>query len=82
MTGIRGTGKTTTTISLAGALGLPLANVRVIGHYMGGGFGSKLETGKYTVMAAIMAKMTARPVKIFLPREDCFLVTGNRPAGL
>jgi xanthine dehydrogenase YagR molybdenum-binding subunit len=64
---------------MARAMGLPLANVRVIGHYMGGGFGSKLEVGKYTVYAALMAKMTGRPVKIFLPREDCMLVTGNRP---
>jgi len=65
--------------AVARAMGLPLANVRVIGHYMGGGFGSKLEVGKYTVYAALMAKMTGRPVKIFLPREDCFLATGNRP---
>ena len=65
--------------AMARALGLPLANVRVIGHYMGGGFGAKLETGKYTVFAALMARMTGRPVKIFLPREDCFRVTGNRP---
>jgi CO/xanthine dehydrogenase Mo-binding subunit len=65
--------------TMAQAMGLPLANVRVIGHYMGGGFGSKLEVGKYTVYAALLAKMTGRPVKIFLPREDCFLVTGNRP---
>jgi xanthine dehydrogenase YagR molybdenum-binding subunit len=65
--------------TLARALGLPLANVRVIGHYMGGGFGSKLETGKYTVYAVLLARMTGRPVKIFLPREDCMLVTGNRP---
>jgi xanthine dehydrogenase YagR molybdenum-binding subunit len=64
---------------MARAMGLPLANVRVIGHYMGGGFGAKLEVGKYTVFAALLAKMTGRPVKIFLPREDCFLVTGNRP---
>jgi len=64
---------------MAQAMGLPLANVRVIGHYMGGGFGSKLEVGKYTVYAALMARMTGRPVKIFLPREDCMLVTGNRP---
>ncbi len=34
---------------MARAMGLPLANVRVIGHYMGGGFGAKLEIGKYTV---------------------------------
>ena len=65
--------------AMASALGLPLANVRVIGHYMGGGFGAKLETGKYTVFAALMARMTGRPVKFFLPREDCFRVTGNRP---
>ena len=66
--------------AMARALSLPMANVRVIGHYMGGGFGAKLETGKYTVFAALMARMTGRPVKIFLPREDCFRVTGNRPA--
>ena len=48
--------------AMARALGLPLANVRVIGHYMGGGFGAKLETGKYTVFAALMARTTGRPV--------------------
>jgi CO/xanthine dehydrogenase Mo-binding subunit len=66
--------------NLARVLAMPLSNVRVIGHYMGGGFGSKLETGKYTVYAAILARMTARPVKLFLPREDCMTSTGNRPA--
>ena len=65
---------------LAQALKLPLANVRVIGHYMGGGFGSKLEAGKYTVIAALLAKATARPVKLFLSREETFLAAGNRPA--
>jgi len=65
--------------TLSKVFGLPMSNVRVIGHYMGGGFGAKLETGKYTVIAAILARKTARPVKIFLPREDCFTVTGNRP---
>ncbi len=64
---------------LAENLGLPMANVRVIGHYMGGGFGAKLELGKYTVIAALMSRTTGRPVKIFLPREDCFRITGNRP---
>ena len=65
--------------TMAKVFGLPISSVRVIGHYMGGGFGAKLETGKYTVMAAIMSRMAARPVKLFLPREDCFTVTGNRP---
>ncbi len=65
---------------LAQGLGLPLANVRVIGHYMGGGFGSKLQPGKYTLIAAILARKTARPVKLFLTREETLLCVGNRPA--
>ena len=64
---------------MAEILRLPLANVRVIGHYMGGGFGSKLQAGKYTVIAALLAKKTARPVKLFLTREETFLCVGNRP---
>ncbi|HSB05352.1 MAG TPA: molybdopterin cofactor-binding domain-containing protein, partial [Thermodesulfobacteriota bacterium] len=64
---------------LAEVLDLPLANVRVIGHYMGGGFGSKLQAGKYTVIAALLAKKTAQPVKLFLTREETCLCVGNRP---
>ena len=65
---------------LAEALKMPLSRVRVIGHYMGGGFGSKLTLGKYTVIAALLARSTARPVKLFLSREETFLCVGNRPA--
>jgi len=64
---------------VAEVLKLPLARVRVIGHYMGGGFGSKLEAGKYTVIAALLAKQSARPVKLFLTREETYLAVGNRP---
>ena len=64
---------------VAQALGLPLSKVRVIGRYMGGGFGSKLRAGKYTVIAALLARMTARPVKLVLSREETYLATGNRP---
>ncbi len=64
---------------VAEILGLPLSKVRVIGHYMGGAFGSKLQPGKYTIIAAVLAKMTARPVKLFLTREETFLAVGNRP---
>jgi xanthine dehydrogenase YagR molybdenum-binding subunit len=65
--------------AIARALSLPLANVRVIGHYMGGGFGCKLDTGKYSVLAALMAKRTGRPVRLFLSREQVALTMGNRP---
>ncbi len=64
---------------VAKTLGLPLAKVRVIGHYMGGGFGSKLQAGKYTVIAAILAKKAGRPVKLFLSREETYQAVGNRP---
>jgi len=64
---------------IADALELPLAKVRVVGHYMGGGFGSKLWPGKHTLIAAIMARKTGRPVKLFMTREESFLCIGNRP---
>lgn len=66
--------------SLAGLLNMPLNKVRVIAQYMGGGFGSKLAISKYTVMAALLARKTGRPVKLFLSREETFLCVGNRPA--
>jgi xanthine dehydrogenase YagR molybdenum-binding subunit len=64
---------------VAGSLGLPLSKVRVVGHYMGGGFGCKLQAGKYTIAAAILAKQTARPVKLCVTREETLLALGNRP---
>jgi CO/xanthine dehydrogenase Mo-binding subunit len=64
---------------VAEVLQMPLSKVRVIGHYMGGGFGSKLKAGKYTVIAALLAKMTAQPVKLVLTREETYLAVGNRP---
>ena len=64
---------------VARILDLPLSKVRVIGHYMGGAFGSKLQAGKYTIIAALLAKNSGRPVKMILSREETYLVTGNRP---
>jgi xanthine dehydrogenase YagR molybdenum-binding subunit len=64
---------------VARVLGMPLAKVRVIGHYMGGAFGSKLQAGKYTVIAALLARKAGRPVKLFLTREETYLAAGNRP---
>ena len=64
---------------LAQNLKLPLNNVRAICRYMGGGFGSKLELGKYTVIAALLARKASRPVKLMLSREESMLCVGNRP---
>jgi CO/xanthine dehydrogenase Mo-binding subunit len=65
--------------SLARSLNLPPSRIRVIGRYMGGGFGAKLELGKYTVVAALLARKTGRPVKVTLSREETLLCVGNRP---
>ncbi len=64
---------------VASSLKIPTSHVRVIKKYMGGGFGNKLETGKYTVMAALLAREIGRPVKITLDREEMNLAVGNRP---
>ncbi len=64
---------------VAQSLDMPSANVQVIKKYMGGGFGSKLEAGKYTVMAALISKAIGRPVKILNDRKEMNLAMGNRP---
>ena len=64
---------------LSTILGLPLSKVRVIGQYMGGGFGSKLAADKENVIAALLAKKTGRPVKLFMTREETYVAAGNRP---
>lgn len=66
--------------ALAGALKLPLSSVRVVSPYMGGGFGSKIDLQKYAVIASLLARRAARPVKLFLSREETFLCAGNRPS--
>lgn len=65
---------------LARALAVPAANVRVLKRYMGGGFGSKLGTGDYSVTAARLAKASGRPVKIMLDRRENSTCVGYRPS--
>lgn len=64
---------------IAEVLDMQLSQVRVIGHYVGGGFGSKLRTSKYSILAALLARHAKRPVKFFHTREHTFLDMGNRP---
>jgi CO/xanthine dehydrogenase Mo-binding subunit len=65
--------------ALAQYFQLPLSNVRVESRYMGGGFGSKIEPSKHTLIAAVLARRSGRPVRCFLSREESFLCVGNRP---
>lgn len=64
---------------VVGATGLSRSDVHVKCEYVGGGFGSKLQSGSGTVLAAKLSAKYKRPVHVFLDREEEHLDTGNRP---
>ena len=61
-------------------LGLPADKVRVVCHYMGGGFGAKNEPGDHTYIAIALARKTGRPVRCALTRREENVAAGNRHA--
>jgi CO/xanthine dehydrogenase Mo-binding subunit len=63
---------------VAAKLGLPEHHLRVISEFMGGGFGSKQVPWKHTVIAALLARRSGRPVQLMLDREAENLASGNR----
>lgn len=65
---------------LAGYFKLPMAQVRVITEYMGGGFGAKFGAGNPGVVAALLSRKTGAPVRLMLDREEEHLSVGNRPS--
>lgn len=67
---------------VAQILNIPVSKVRVICPYMGGGFGCKLDIYKQTIIAALFAKETGRPVKIIPTRQENMLAYGNRPSSV
>jgi xanthine dehydrogenase YagR molybdenum-binding subunit len=64
---------------LAQALDIPASRITVIKHYMGSGFGSKLQLGDYTVFAARLSRQARRPVKVVLDRREDSICVGFRP---
>jgi xanthine dehydrogenase YagR molybdenum-binding subunit len=64
--------------TLAEALGLDADRVRVVSHHVGGGFGSKGTPRPHSVLAAICARETGRPVKLAVTRRQMFTLTGYR----
>lgn len=57
------------------ALNIPQSDVRVIGHYVGGGFGSKAGVTMEALAVAIATKVKGQPVKLRLTREEEFFTT-------
>jgi xanthine dehydrogenase large subunit len=64
---------------VAHVLGLPNAAVTVEVRRMGGGFGGKeTQAAQWAAIAALAARVTGRPCKIRLDRDDDMAMTGKR----
>jgi len=63
---------------VAAALGLSTGAVRVVMEHMGGGFGAKNHAGAHTLVAALLARRTGRPVRCLLDRTGEQSDTGHR----
>ncbi len=66
---------------IAQALGFPAENVRVITPFVGGGFGGKTRN-KQAVEAALLAKLSGKPVQVAWSREEEFFYDTFRPAAV
>ena len=63
---------------VARQLGIPRDNVRVVTHFLGGGFGCKGTNWPHTSLCAIAAHVVGRPVKLVLSRQQTFTSHGHR----
>jgi nicotinate dehydrogenase subunit B len=67
--------------SIAGALGIPARNVRIVMPFVGGGFGGK-SFHLQAIEAARLAKLTGRPVQVMWSRKEEFFYDTFRPAAV
>jgi xanthine dehydrogenase YagR molybdenum-binding subunit len=67
-------------MSLAKTLDIPVDYIRVVNPVVGGGFGSKGSMWSHVPLCAMAAKVTGRPVKLVLEREQMFGPVGGRPS--
>jgi xanthine dehydrogenase molybdenum-binding subunit len=65
--------------SLADALNVPAAKVRVIGPFLGAGFGNKDES-RLAALTAVLAQRAGRPVRLEYSREEEFVAGRTRHA--
>ena len=63
---------------MADLLGLPIAHVRVITRFVGGGFGAKAMVWPNVTLIAMAARYIGRPVKLMLTRPQMFTSNGHR----
>ncbi len=65
---------------LAGPAGVPANKVEIDCQYMGGGFGSKFNTGAWGAAGVTLSKKAGKPVKLLLERDMELMIAGNRPS--
>lgn len=63
---------------LAKVLGEQMNRIRVIKPYVGGGFGGKSDPFPHEIIVSYLAKITGRPVRVKLSREEVFLTNHGR----
>ena len=63
---------------MARDLGIPPEKVRVVCRYMGGNFGNKNQNHDADLIAAVLAKNAAAPVKLELSRKEDFIGVHGR----
>jgi xanthine dehydrogenase YagR molybdenum-binding subunit len=68
----------TNRLQVADALGLDPEKVRIVSHYVGGGFGAKLGASQEAIAAALAAKQIGRPVRVVMTRRQVFDATVRR----
>ncbi len=61
--------------NLAKTLAIPESKVRVIKPFVGGGFGGKVPMFAKDYSAALLSRLTGRPVRIIYTREEVFIAT-------
>ncbi len=54
----------------ARVLGVPASKIRIITRDIGGGFGNKIPVYPYTILLALLAKVSGRPVKWMATRRE------------
>ncbi|MBZ8133129.1 xanthine dehydrogenase family protein molybdopterin-binding subunit [Afifella sp. IM 167] len=63
---------------IAGLFGLKPENIHIRSPFLGGGFGSKGSVSSPEALGILAAKLTGRPVKLVLAREEMFGSVGHR----
>ena len=61
-------------------LGVPEEKINVVCEFLGGGFGGKSWSWPHTLLAALAAKVTERPVRLQLTRAQMYSMVGHQAA--